>query len=135
MAAAARGPGGRLLCTGCCGVTGPEPLTRRVDAVRLTATTIHVFRNPQVRHVKHMRATLLLFLGVLACATTYAQGRSRALRVVYLVGGFAHDYDKMPEELARELKASLERTGRTAEGRHDRRNGDWGRTETRRNSR
>jgi type 1 glutamine amidotransferase len=64
--------------------------------------------------VKHMRMTLLVLV-VLACVTTYAQDRSRALRVVYLVGGFAHDYDKMPEELARELKASLERNGRTAE--------------------
>ena len=64
-----------------------------------------------------MRKTLSLFLVVLACGTIYAQAqdRSRALRVVYLVGGIAHDYDKMPEELARELKASLERTGRTVE--------------------
>ena len=57
----------------------------------------------------------LWLLVALACATTYAQDRSRALRVVYLVGGIAHDYDKMPAELVRELTANLERAGRTAE--------------------
>ena len=57
----------------------------------------------------------LWLLVALACATAYAQDRPKALRVVYLVGGIAHDYDKMPAELARELAADLERTGRTAE--------------------
>ena len=62
-----------------------------------------------------MRKALLWCLVVLACAPASAQDGQKTLRVKYLVGGFAHDYDKMPEELARELRAMLQRAGRVAE--------------------
>jgi hypothetical protein len=57
----------------------------------------------------------IVLLVILGCASGFGQPASKPIRVVYLVGGIAHDYEKMPAALVEELKRDLAVLNRLAE--------------------